>query len=186
VSARTVLVVIAVLAAALVAGCGGSSEETLSVGEQTITVPSDVHGFYGELEAILDQFPYQHWYTKCVVDQVKKVVSPAEAESLSESQSEEKAMQVIAKAGPACEKATGRAAVDPNASSDEIAVLRADYVPSMVALAEANKLDQAQVECVEQRFESLPDARVVAMSNGSHAVREGILLSVFKPCAKAK
>jgi hypothetical protein len=188
---RATLALIAVLlvAAAVLAGCGGSSDQTLSAGEQTITVPGDVHGFYGELEAILDQFPYQRWYTKCVVARVKKSIPPAEAEAvakLSESQSEEKATQAIAAAGPACEESTGRAAVDPNASSEEIAVLRADYLPSLVSLGETNKLSSAQIECVEQTFENLPDKQIVAMSNGSHNVREGILLSVFEPCAKAK
>jgi hypothetical protein len=187
---RGTLALIAVLvAAAVLAGCGGSSDQTLRAGGQTITVPGDVHGFYGELEAILDQFPYQHWYTKCVVARVKKSIPPAEAEAvakLSESQSEEKAMQAISAAGPACEKSTGRAAVDPNASSEEIAVLRADYLPSLVSLGEADKLSPTQIECLEQTFETLPDEQIVAMSNGSHEVREGILLSVFKPCAKAK
>jgi hypothetical protein len=61
-SVRLVLLfAIALIATLAVAGCGSSSDQTLSVGDgHTITVSGDVHGFYGELEAILDQFPYQH------------------------------------------------------------------------------------------------------------------------------
>jgi hypothetical protein len=183
---RATLALAVVLAAAAVAGCGGSSDETVSVGGNAITVPGDVHGVYGELEALLDQFPYQRWYTKCVVARVKKDVTPVEAESLSESKGETKAVQVIAKAGPACERSTGRPSIDPNASSGELDLLRAEYVPSMTALAETHGLDPAQVECVEHGFENLPDQGVIAMGNGSRKVREGILLSVFKPCAQAK
>ncbi|MBS1887924.1 MAG: hypothetical protein JSU06_12125 [Actinobacteria bacterium] len=187
---RAALPLIAILVAVAAAGCGGSSGgQTTSVGGQTITVPEDVHGVYGELEAILDQFPYQHWYTRCVVARVRKELDPAEAAALpglSGSEGESKAVQIIAKAGPACAKATGRPIVDPNASGEKIAVLRADYLPSMVSLAKSQGLDTAQVECVREAFENLPDNQVVAMANGSHKEREGILLSVFKPCAKAK
>jgi hypothetical protein len=183
---RSTLALILAFAAVAVAGCGGSSDETVSVGGHAITVPSDVHGVYGELEALLDQFPYQRWYTKCVVARVKKDVTPAEAESLSGSQGESKAIQAIAQAGPACERSTGRPPIDPNASSSELDLLRAEYVPSMTALAESHGLDPAQVECVEGGFENLPDEKVITMGNGSEKLREGILLSVFKPCAQAK
>jgi hypothetical protein len=187
---RVTLLVIVALAAVLVAGCGGSGDRTLSAGHgQTITVPSDVHGAIGEIEAVLDQLPYQRWYTHCLIHRVKTGLSPSEAERLIElsgSEGEEKAGQLIAKAIPACEKQNGRPTVDPNASSQELDFLRANYVPSMAQIAEANGLDEEQVACVERGAEELPDKQVVAMANGSHKVREGILLSVFEPCAQAK
>jgi hypothetical protein len=34
--------------------------------------------------------------------------------------------------------------------------------------------------------ESLPEKQLIEIGNGTKKVREGILLSVFKPCAKAK
>jgi hypothetical protein len=156
---------------------------------QSVTVPGGVHGVYGELEAILDQLPYQHWYAKCVVGRVEKVLSPAEAAALSqlpESEREQKAIQITAKAGPACEKTNGRPVIDPNASGKELELLRAGYVTSMKALAEANGLNTAQTACVERGFEEISDKALVGIGNGSEKVREGILLSVFKPCAKAK
>ncbi len=186
---RAVPALLVVLAALLLAACGGSSEETVKVGDATITVPGDVHGFYGEFAVMLDQFPYQRWYTRCVTARVKKLLSPAEAEALSElseSAREKKAMRVIGKAGQACEAAHDRPTVDPNASNKELDLLRADYVPSIVSFAEAHGLTSAQVACVEKRAAGLPDKQVVAMANGSHESRESILLSVFKPCAKAK
>ncbi|HTR74418.1 MAG TPA: hypothetical protein VMH33_04060 [Solirubrobacterales bacterium] len=187
---RLALTLVVVLAAALVAGCGGSSDETATVGDgQTVTVPGDVHGVYGELEAILGQLPYQAWYTKCVVAHVEKVLSPAEAEELAklpESERNLKAMEVTAKAGPACEEASDRPVVDPNASSKELGLLRAGYATSIKTLAETEKLTAAQVACVEGTFEEVTDREIVVLGNGSEKEREGILLSVFKPCVKAK
>jgi hypothetical protein len=185
---RAALVVIVILAAALPAGCG-SSDDTATIGGRTITVPSDTHGVYAETEAILDQLPYQHWYSKCVVEQVEGELSPAEAEALSrlpEDERGKKAMQIVSKAGPTCEKKFHRPVVDPNATTKELDLLRAGYVTSMKALAEQNGLNPAQTACVERGFEKLPDNEVINIGNGSAKTREGILLSVFKPCAKVK
>lgn len=181
----------AVLAAALlVAGCGGgSSDQTLSVGNgETITVSGDVHGFYGELEAILDQFPYQHWYVACVVREAEKILSPKEAEELEdlpEAERQEKTQQTVSKAQPGCEK-TARPTVDPNASSKEVALLRASSLPGIVGLAETNGMSSTQVECVEAFFAKLPDKKIIELRNGTDKVREGILVSVFRPCAQLK
>jgi hypothetical protein len=181
----------ALLAAAVLgAGCGGgSSDQTLSVGNgETITVSGDVHGFYGELEAILDQFPYQHWYVACVVREAEKILSPKEAEELSglpEAERQEKTQQTVTKAQPGCEK-TARPTVDPNASSKEIALLRASSLPGIVGLAETNGMSSTQVECVESFFTKLSDQKIVELRNGTDKVREGILVSVFRPCAQLK
>jgi hypothetical protein len=188
---RLALPAIAVaLLAAVVAGCGGSGDQTLSVGsEETITVPGDVHGFYGEMEAILDQFPYQHWYTACVVRASKHLLSPAEAEALSElpeADREAKVTQVIGTAGPACEKAIGRPVVDPNASRKQLAILRAGTIPEVTELAEAKGLAPAQVACVQNGARAMSVKQLIQLRNGTDKAREGILLSVFKPCAKAR
>jgi hypothetical protein len=170
----------------VVAGCGGSDNETASGG---FTVPGGVHDFKGELEAVLDQLPYQYWYTSCVVHEVEGALSPAEAEELaelSEAEREQKINQIAAKAGPACEKKTNRPPIDPNASSKELDLLRVGYLTSVASLAEANNLTSAQSACVERNVEKLPDKALIEIGNGTDKVREGILLSVFKPCAKAK
>jgi hypothetical protein len=183
--------IVVVLLVAVAAGCGGGSgDQTLSVGNgQTITVPSDVDGFYGELEAILAQFPYQHWYTDCVVRASKHLLSPGEAEALSElpeAEREAKVTQVTATAGPACEKAIGRPVVDPNSSPKQLGILRAGTIPAMTQLAEAKGLTSVQVACVQNGFETMSDKNLIELRNGTDKVREGILLSVFKPCAKVK
>jgi hypothetical protein len=186
---RATLLVIVALAAVVVAGCGGSGDQTASVDGGTITVPSDVHGVYGEVEAFLDQLPYQSWYVRCVVNRVEAVISPAEAQALSElpeGEREGKATQVIAKAVPACEESTDRPVVDPNASSKELDLLRAGDLASMQQLAEAHHFTAAQTACIEHGFEELPDSKIIAIGNGTENARNGILLSVFKPCAKAK
>jgi hypothetical protein len=183
------LLIAALVATVVVAGCGGSSEQTLSVGAgQSITVPSDVNGFYGELEAILDQFPYQHWYVSCVVREAKKILGPngaEELEELPEAERQEKAQQTAAKAEPACEK-TDRPTVDPNASSQEIALLRTSSVPGITEFAEKNGMSPIQVACVQTFFKKLPDKKLIALRNGTAKAREGILVSVFRPCAQLK
>ena len=186
---RPTLLVIVAIAAVLLAGCGGSSDQTASLNGETVTVPGDVHGFYGELEVLLAQFPYQDWYSRCVVTQVKKELSPAEAEAfanLPEATRESKATRIISKAGPICEKSTGRPLIDPNAGEKELALYRAGFLTPMRELAEGHGLSSDQVSCVEEGIEELPGPKVVALGNGTHNVREGILLSVFEPCAKVK
>jgi hypothetical protein len=187
---RIALLVIAALAAMLaVAGCGGSSEQTLSVGEgETITVPTDVSGFYGELEAILDQFPYQHWYVGCVVREAKQILGPKgaeELEGLPEGERQQKAQQAAAKAEPACEK-TDRPTIDPNASSEEVELLRVSSVPGITEFAETNGMTPTQVACVQSFFKKLPDQKIIELRNGTDKAREGILVSVFRPCAQLK
>jgi hypothetical protein len=188
---RARLSLISVLTAVAVAGCGGSSDDptTATPGDQTFTVPSDVHGVYAETEAILDQLPYEAWYTKCVVEQVKKVLGPEQAEALAElpeAERDEKATAIASQAGPACEAQHHLPIVDPNASSKELDLLRAGYVTSMKAVAESNGASADQATCVEQGFEELPEKELIAIGNGSKTVREGILLSVFKPCSTKK
>jgi hypothetical protein len=124
-----------------------------------------------------------------VQKRVEKTISPAEAEALSElseSEREQKITQVTAQAKQSCEAATTRPVIDPNASDAELALLRAGYIPAMAELAEAHELTPAQVACVEHGFEAMPNKLLIQMGNGSHRVREGILLSVFKPCARVK
>jgi hypothetical protein len=159
------------------------------VNGQTITVPNDVHGLYGELEALLAQFPYQQWYSHCVVERVKKQVSPAGAEALEklpEGKREARAEKIISKAGPACEESSSRPVIDPNASEKEIALYRSGYVGPLRELAEHDGLESEAVACVEEAVEGLPTPKVVTLGNGSRKAREAILLSIFKPCAKAK
>jgi hypothetical protein len=188
-SLRFIPLFVVLLATAVIAGCGGSSDQTVTVGEgQTITVGGDVHGFYDELETILDQFPYQHWYVGCVMKEAKKLLDPKEAkelEELPEAKREKRSTEIAAKAGPACEK-SGRPVIDPNASSKQLDLLRAGSIPAMTELAENNGYSPTQVECVESFFEKLPDKKLIELRNGTEKVREGILVSVFRPCAQLK
>jgi hypothetical protein len=181
---RVVLALLAVLVTAAVAGCGGSGDQSAA-----ITLPEGTHGVYGELEAILDQLPYEAWYSKCVVDQVKKNLSAEEAKELAElpeDEREEQAVQITSQAGPACEAEHHLPVVDPHATAKEFELLRAGYVSSMTALAESHGASSDQIACVEQGFEELPQKELIAVVNGAKTVREGILLSVFKPCTAEK
>lgn len=185
----TLLVIVALATGLLFAACGSSGGQTESVGGATVTVPADVHGLYPELETILDQLPYQGWYTRCVVARVKKELSTKEVEALertSESSGAGKAEQVISAAGPACEKSSKRPLVDPNASADELALYRAGLVEKIGKIAEAKGFKSPGIECVGQEVEGLPRDQVIALGNGTHRVREGILLSVLAHCVKAE
>jgi hypothetical protein len=182
----TLLVIVALAAGVIVAGCGSSGDQTSSLNGQEVTVPGDVHDVYGEVEAFLDQLPYQSWYTRCVVQRLKGALSPTEAEALSElpeAAREKKATAILAKVGPACEESTDRPLVDPNASSKELDLLRAGDIASV---GESTNFTAAQNACVETGFEELPDSEIVEIGNGTPKARDAILLSVIKPCAKAK
>ena len=187
---RATLLVIAALATGLLlAACGSSGGQTESVAGGTITVPADVHGVFPELETLLAQFPYQRWYTDCVIARAKKEVSPKEAEVLEkqpESKGAAQAEQAIAGVVSSCKKASKRPLVDPNASEKELALFRAGFVEPYRSEAEKHGFEGAQLECVEQTVEELPGGKVVGLGNGTDAVREGILLSVLAQCVKAE
>jgi hypothetical protein len=185
-----VLTLLVVLAAGALAGCGGGSDDpTASVGGETITVPSDAHGVYGELEAILDQLPYEAWYTRCVIHQVRKNLSPSQAEALSElpeDEREAKALQVISGAGPTCQASSHRPLIDAQASRKELDLLRAGFASSMRSLAESGGAQADQVACVEAAVEKLQQSELIEAIDGSKKAREGILLSILDPCATGK
>jgi len=190
-SPRVLLALTAVLCAGALVGCGGGSgDQTVSVGKETITVPGDTHGVYAELTAILDQLPYRPWYAKCVVGEVEKALSPKEAEELAElpeAEREAKATEITSQAGPVCEaKQPQRPVIDASASAKELDLLRAGYVTSMKAVAESNGANPSQTACIESGFQKLPEKELIAIGNGTKKVREGILLSIFKPCASGK
>lgn len=182
------LLIVAALVGSTVAGCGGGSGKTGTVGGATVTIPGDAEGFYGELEAILAQYPYQHWYVGCVMREARKLLSPKEAEELEglrEAERERKSQEVAAKAGPPCEK-SGRPTIDPNASSEEIQLLRVSSVPAIAEFAAGNGMNSTQVACVQSLFKKLSDKQMIELRNGTDKVREGILVSVFKPCSRLK
>ena len=187
---RATLLVIAALATGLLlAACGSSGGQTESVGGGTITVPADVHGVYPELETLLAQFPYQRWYTDCVIARVKKELSPKEAEVLEqrpESSGARKADQIIAAATSACKQSSNRPLIDPDASDKELALFRAGFVGRLRGIAETHGFEGGQLECVEQTMEELPGGKVIGLGNGTPQVREGIELSVLAQCVKAE
>jgi len=183
---RVTLLAIVALAAAVLAGCGSSDSGTVAGG---FTVPSDVHDLYGEAEAILDQLPYQSWYTKCVIGRIRKSVVPKEAEELAklpEAQRETKASKEIAGAGPECEKSSKRPVIDPNASETEIDLYRAGYVAPLAEIAKKDKFDESGIACVEEGVESLPANKVITLGNGARKAREAILVSILTPCASSE
>jgi hypothetical protein len=185
----TLLVILALATGLLVAACGSSGDETKSVGGAVVTVPTDVHGIYPELETLLAQFPYQRWYTDCVLARAKKELSPKEAEALNQSPESSgvgKAEQIIAAAGVACRKSSKRPLVDPNASERELALFRAGFVEPYRSQGEEHGFEGAQLECIEETVEELPRGKVIGLGNGTSAVREGILLSVLAQCVKAE
>jgi hypothetical protein len=184
------LVILALATGLLVAACGSSGDETKSVGGAVVTVPTDVHGIYPELETLLAQFPYQRWYTDCVLARAKKELSPKEAEALNQQSPESngvaKAEEIIAAAGVACRKSSKRPLVDPNASEKELALFRAGFVEPYRSQAEEHGFEGVQLECIEETVEKLPRGKIIGLGNGTSAVREGILLSVLAQCVKAE
>ncbi len=183
---RATLLVIAALATGLLlAACGSSNNQSVSVGRATVTVPADVHGVIPELEALLAQFPYQRWYSDCIVATVKKELTPAEA-AAADSNGAPNAEKIVAAAGPTCKKSSNRPIVNPNASEKELDILRAGFVEQIRPEAEKKGFEGAKLECVEQTAEDLPPGKVLGLANGTHGVREGILLSVLAHCVKAE
>ena len=187
---RATCLVVLALAATALAGCGGSGsgDPTSSAAGGTITIPDGVHGVYGELEALLAQFPYEPWFTKCVVTKFKRQLGPAEAkelEGLTEAATSSKEQQILVDARTACEKSK-RPLIDPKASEKEFDLYRAGYVQPLREAAEAKKFSTSAVACVEKRVEELTPAKVLALGNGSAKLGEVILLAILSTCARAE
>ena len=183
---RVTLLVIVALAAAVLAGCGSSGGDTAS-SAAAITIPSGVHDFYGEAEAVLDQLPYQSWYTEVRrrEDSVSRSArsKPKKSRPCPNPNGKPKPRRMIAKVGPECEKSSDRPVIDPNASEAEIALYRAGYVAPLTAIAEEDNFDKEGVACVEEAVESLPAKKVVTLGNGARKARAAILVSILTPCA---
>jgi hypothetical protein len=183
---RATLLVIAALAAGLLlAACGGSGSDTSDLGQATVTVPSDVKGVIPELEALLAQYPYQRWYTHCIVKTTKRELTPAELEA-TESSGAANAEKIIAAAGPACRKKIHRPVIDPNASEEQLEILRAGFVEQLTSGAEGKGFEGKRLECVRRLAEELPSPEVVALVEGTHRAHEGILVAVLAHCVKAE
>jgi hypothetical protein len=183
---RVTLLAIVTLAAAVLAGCGSSGDQTVGGG---FTVPSDVHGLYGEAEAILNQLPYQSWYTQCVVRGIRKSISPTEAEKLAalpEAQREVKLEKELASAGPECEESSKRPVIDPNASDKEFDLYRSSYLAPLTEIAKEDNFDSEGISCVEEAVQELPTHQLIVLGNGARKAREAILVSILTPCASGE
>jgi hypothetical protein len=64
----------------LLAACGGSS----ATSSTTATSGDLPHDPFGQLRFVLGKFPYEAWYTDCIVEQVEAKLSADELEELAE------------------------------------------------------------------------------------------------------
>ena len=56
-------------------------------------------------------------------------------------------------------------------------------VPGVVEFAESNGMNSTQVACV-QLLQEFSDKEMIELRNGTDKAREGILVSLFGPCAQ--
>ena len=176
---RLVSLLSLVPAVLLLASCGGGS----SSGSTSAEPPEDP---FGQLRFVLDKFPYEPWYTDCIVEQVEAKLSAEELEELAElpeEQGRKVALRFALGAAPKCE-ARGRKPIRTDASHVQVQLLRVGYASTLEALGRRQGLNSEQAGCLSQTIAGFPDSKVIALGNASEKQREQILVDVVEGCAK--
>jgi hypothetical protein len=162
----------------LLASCGGSS----SSGSTSAELPEDP---FGQLRFVLGKFPYEPWYTDCIVEQVEAKLSAGELEELAElpeEQGRKVALRFALGAAPKCE-ARGRKPIRTDANHVQVQLLRIGYASTLEALGRRQGLNSEQAECLSDTIARFPDAKVIALGNAAEEQRERILVDVVEGCA---
>jgi hypothetical protein len=163
----------------LVAACGGGSTSTSTSSE----LPEDP---FEQLRFVLGKFPYEPWYSDCIVEQVEAKLSAEELEELSElpaEQGRKVALRFALGAAPKCE-ARGRQPIRADATHVQVQLLRIGYASTLEALGKRQGLNEKQATCLSRTIAKFPDPKVVALGNAAEKEREQILVAVVEGCAQ--
>jgi hypothetical protein len=163
----------------LLAACGGGS----SSGSTAAELPEDP---FGQLRFVLGKFPYEPWYTDCIVEQVEAKLSAKELEELAElpeEQGRKVALRFALGAAPRCQ-AHGRKPIREDADHVQVQLLRVGYASTLEALGKRQGLNPKQAGCLSATIAKFPDPKVIALGNASEKQREKILVDVVEGCAK--
>ncbi|MBS1880357.1 MAG: hypothetical protein JST31_12655 [Actinobacteria bacterium] len=177
---RTPLSLLALAPVVLLLAACGSGSSTSSSTEAKHEDP------FAQLRFVLGKFPYEPWYSDCIVKQVEGKLNAAELEELAElpvEQGRKVALRFALGAAPKC-VANGRNPISPDPSHVQIQLLRVGYASTLEELGKRQGLSATQTTCLSRTVARFPDAKIVALGNASEKERERILVEVVEGCAK--
>jgi outer membrane murein-binding lipoprotein Lpp len=180
------LALVVVSSGALLAACG-SSEKTAKIGTSEVTIAGEPDSLVATIRATAEQFPYEKWAFDCVVGQIEKVIGPAEEERLegaSEKEFGEFILPHLTAMNKACER-PDRHTFNPDASEEELALVRSSEVVGVRAILKAAGVSAAERECVEDRVAHLPGPELVALLEADEAQREVLFVKLGSPCVES-
>lgn len=181
---RLLLIPLALVSiAALLSACGGSTA-TVKLGKQEVTIPSDLPSLGARMRAVLAQEPMEKWAVNCFVTQYEKLLTPEQEEKLgteSEAEFAEFVQPHLQEINQACET-PGRHIMNPHASEAELEQIRSAQAAGLGLVLRGNHAPASEIECVEERFEELPRAKLLASLEGTEPRRQQIYLELGLLC----
>jgi hypothetical protein len=180
---RPLLIALALVAtAATLAACGGGG--TATIGTSEVTIDRDPDSVVDAMRAVAEQEPYEKWALDCVVGQFEKVLTPKaedELEGASERELGEFLLPHLEAINQGCER-PGRHIFNPNATEEELALVRSSQVEGLRLVLKAAGVPAAQRECIEGELGALPGPQVIALIEASEAEREVLFQELAAPC----
>lgn len=181
---RRLLISIALLSTGAVLTACGSSDQTATIGTSEVTISGEPDTLIEAVQATVEQEPYEEWARKCVVEQIETVITPAAEEKLegaSEKEFGEFITPHLAQINRACEE-PGRRIFNPDASEEELALVRSGEVVGVRAVLKAAEVPAGERECIEDRVAHLPGPELVALLEADEAQREVLFVKLGTPC----
>ena len=183
---RPLLVCFALVASALaLTACGGGSQ-TATIGTSEVTIESEPKSVVDAMRAVAEQQPYEKWALDCVVGQYEKIITPEvedELEGASEKEMGEFLLPHLESINEACER-PGRHIFNPNATEEELAVVRSSEVQGLRLILKAAGIRDDMRRCVEHELATLPGPQVIALIEADVAEREVLFEELAAPCLR--
>lgn len=181
---RPLLIVLALVASgALLTACGGGSE-THKIGTSEVTISREPHSVIDAMRAVAEQEPYEKWALECVVGEFEKIITPAQEEKLegaSEKEMGEFLLPHLESINQTCEK-PGRHIFNPNATEEELALVRSSEVEGLRLLLKAAGVPGSERKCIEDELAGMPGPQVIALIEASESEREAMFRELAIPC----
>lgn len=198
---RSAAVLAVVSVALLLAGCGGGDSTDSSSASTTdvtvadglvITVPSDLgsqepkEAILAVLDAVAEKVGFTSEWKTCVGDGIDEIPDSKlqSLDAMSEEEVSQTALQFSAQLGASCGK-TVDLVVSPDATPEQIDALRSLTASQLEGYAGGARLTPAQVGCMSDKYEALPDDKVVEFANASTQRSAQLILGLIQICAKA-
>lgn len=181
---RRLLISLALLSTGGVLAACGNSEQVGTIGTSEVTISGEPDTLIETIRATAEQEPYEKWALECIVEQLEKLITPADEEKLdgaSEKEFGEFITPHLEQMNRACER-PGRHIFNPHASESELALVRSSEVVGIRAVLKAAEVPAGERECIEDRVARMPGPELVELIEADEAQREVMFEVLGAPC----